>query len=130
MALARPCAGQRVKGDRQSRGQGGRNGLLQQLRNLRRGLRPQTGVLLPLPISIDPTVSTPEAMLGEYSSQAGRTYQLATPDSLSPTMQAMFARVRKRVADRALIKIRILRKTSPGAIAAGGLHNLLLLDAG
>ena len=40
MALARPCEGKRKVGSRQSRGQGGRNGLLQQLRNLQRGCIP------------------------------------------------------------------------------------------
>ena len=98
MALARPCEGKRVKGDRQSRGQGGRNGLLQQLRNLRRGRHPKTGELLPPPVSIDASVDTPAAMLQDYSSQQGRVYRMATLESLSPTMQAMLERVRKGAA--------------------------------
>ena len=126
MALARPCTGKRVKGDRQSRGQGGRNGLLQQLRNLRAGRHPKTRQLLPPPISIDPDMDTPPALLDDYQSQRGRTYALATESSLSPVMLAMLHRVRKRAADEAesrVVKRRISCKTTPGTV---GSSNTLL----
>lgn len=125
MALVRPCTGRRMKGSRQSKGQGGRNGVL-----LRRGLHPKIGVLLPPPVSIDPSVTTPEAMMSEYSSQEGRVHELAAPDSSSPTLQAMLARVRKREADRHIVSRRISRKTPPGSVAASGSRSSLLLDAG
>ena len=117
MALARPCTGKRIKGNRQAANQGGRNGLLQQLRNLRSGRHPKTRQLLPPPVSIDPSVDTLAAMLDEYSSQQGRTYALATLATLSPAMLAMLERVRKRAAESLespIVKRRISVKTTPG----------------
>ena len=49
MALARPCQGKRIRGPRQSYGQGGRNGLAQQLRNLQKGLHPRLAPCSRLP---------------------------------------------------------------------------------
>ena len=124
MALARPCTGKRVKGNRQSANQGGRNGLLQQLRNLRSGRHPKTRQLLPPPVSINPDLDTPAAMLDDYSSQHGRVYSLATEATLSPTMLAMLARVRKRAADNLIAPVakrRISVKTTPGGTGSNSL---------
>ena len=123
MTLARPCPGRRIVGPRQSANQGGRNGLLQQLRNLKKGLHPKTGVLLPPPVQIDPSLDVPAEMAALYSSQHGRTYGLAAPESLSPPLQAMLERARKRQADMQLVapsvKRRISVKTSPNVSNAG-----------
>ena len=124
MALARPCTGKRIKGSRQAANQGGRNGLLQQLRNLRSGRHPKTRELLPPPVSINPDLDTPAAMLDDYCSQHGRVYALATPATLSPTMFAMLERVRKRAAENLetpIAKRRISVKTSPGSTGSNSL---------
>ena len=129
MALARPCGGRRKVGSRQSANQGGRNGLLQQLRNLEKGLHPRTRALLPPPLPIDPHADAPAAMVETYSSQHGRTYGLATPESLSAPMRAMLERVRKRQADSQPefrpVKRRISVKSTPGGPSAA--QNTLLL---
>ena len=119
MSLSRPCPGRRVKGPRQSANQGGRNGLLQQLRNLRKGLHPKTCRLLPPAVPIDQSADVPDEMVANYSSQDGRVYQLATPETLSMPLQAMLTRVRKRQADRdaadgPMVKRRISAKSTPG----------------
>ena len=128
MALAKPCSGRRVRGPRQAANQGGRNGLLQQLRNLQRGLYPKTDRLLPPAVPIDQSADVPAEMIANYASQEGRVYQLATPETLSAPLQSMLERVRKRVADRnaelPAAKRRISVKTSPSA--AGSSRNTLL----
>ena len=105
---------------------------MQQLRNLQKGLRPRTRALLPPPVPIDPSMDVPPEMTAAYSSQEGRTYGLATPDTLSPTLRAMLERVRKRAADRLteipVAKRRIVTKTTPGA--AGSSSNALLCTRG
>ena len=73
MALARPCGGRRKVGSRQSANQGGRNGLLQQLRNLEKGLHPRTMALLPPPTPIDPFADVPPAMLQQPLTRCRRT---------------------------------------------------------
>ena len=135
MALARPCTGKRVQGSRQSHNQGGRNGLLQQPRNLRRGLHPKTGRLLPPPVPIDASSDAPPELTASYSSQAGRIYSLATPQTLSSSLQPMLARIRAREAAAAdavivgvpLLKRRVSRKSAPGQDAATCSRNTLLL---
>ena len=131
MTLARPCPGRRIVGPRQSANQGGRNGLLQQLRNLKKGLHPKTGMLLPPPVQIDPSLDVPAEMAALYSSQHGRTYGLATPESLSPPLQAMLERVRKRQADKQLeapsVKRRISVKTTPDVLGTSSSSNSLLM---
>ena len=129
MALARPCGGRRKVGSRQSANQGGRNGLLQQLRNLEKGLHPRTRTLLPPPVPIDPHAEVPEAIRSRYSSQAGRRYEVGTPATLSPALLPMLERVRKREADcnvelRPPAKRRISCKTTPGT--ANAARNSLL----
>ena len=128
MALARPCGGRRKVGSRQSANQGGRNGLLQQLRNLEKGLHPRTRALLPPPVPIDPHADAPSVMVGMYTSQHGRTYGLATPESLSAQMRAMLERVRKRQAENQPAvrpaKRRISVKSTPGGPLA--MQNTLL----
>ena len=103
----------------QAANQGGRKGLLQQLRNLRRGLHPKSGRLLPPAVPIDQSLDVPAEMVASYASQEGRVYRVATPETLSAPLQAMLARVRKRDADRnaevLVVKRRITSKTSPGA---------------
>ena len=127
MALARPCGGRRKVGSRQSANQGGRNGLLQQLRNLEKGLHPCTRALLPPPVPIDPHAEVPAAIRDSYSSQAGRRYHLGTPETLSPTLQPLLARVRQREAASRPVKRRVSRKTSPNDDAASSHRNSLLL---
>ena len=128
MALAKPCTGRRVRGPRQAANQGGRNGLLQQLRNLQKGFHPKTGRLLPPAVPIDQSADVPAEMVANYASQEGRIYQLATPETLSAPLQSMLERVRKRAADRIAelpaAKRRISVKTSPSA--AGSSRNTLL----
>ena len=67
-------------------------------------------------------------MAASYSSQEGRRYALATLATLPAPLQAMLARVRKRVLDRSaevsVVKRRILTKSSPGASTS--LPNALL----
>ena len=131
MALARPCGGRRKVGNRQSANQGGKNGLLQQLRNLQKGLHPRTRAFLPPPIPMDPHAAVPQEFLDSYSSQAGRQYLLGNPESLSPALQPMLARIRKREADKRALeeapvaKRRISVKSSPGALSTS--RNSLLL---
>ena len=121
MTLARPCGGRRKVGSRQSANQGGRNGLMQQLRYLERRLHPKTRALLPPPIPMDPHAETPQTFLDLYSSQAGRHYSVGSPATLSHTLLPMLARVRKREADNLafaqlpLAKRRISVKSSPTA---------------
>ena len=125
MALARPCQGRRKAGSRQSANQGGRNGLLQQLRNLEKGLHPRTRRLLPPPVPINPLDEVPPALLDSYSSQQGRTYGLATPETLSTPLQAMLQRVRKRQAENVaaapVAKRRISVKSSPHSSSVNSL---------
>ena len=131
MALARPCGGRRKVGSRQSANQGGRNGLMQQLRYLERGLHPKTRALLPPPIPMDPHAETPRAFLDLYSSQTGRHYAVGSPATLSHTLLRMLTRVRKREADNlALAQLPIAKrrnsvKSSPSA--GSGSRNALLL---
>ena len=126
MALARPCQGRRVVGSRQSRNQGGRNGLMQQLRNLQRGLHPRTRALLPPPVPIDQHADAPAAMLDMYSSQAGRTYSVGDASTISPALRPLLERVRQREAASIPVRRRVSRKTSPGDDAASSLRNSLL----
>ena len=132
MSLSRPCPGRRIKGPRSAANQGGRNGLLQQLGNLKRGLHPKTRQLLPPPIPIDPSMDVPAEMAALYSSQQGRTYGLATPESLSPPLRAMLERVRKRQADAQMVlpvvKRRIVAKSSPDAASSNSLLRTLTGD--
>ena len=127
MVLARPCAGRRIAGSRSSVGQGGRNGLLQQLRNLKKGLHPRTRRLLPPPLSVDPHMDTPQAMVDSYSSQAGRVYSIGAPETLSPSQQPLLARVRQREAASRQAKRRASQKTSPCDDAASRYRNTLSL---
>ena len=119
MSLSRPCPGRRVRGPRKAANQGGRNGLLQQLTNLKKGLHPKTRRLLPPAVPIDPHAEVPPEMTANCSSQEGRRYELATPATLNVSLQAMLARVRKRALDRnaetPVVKRRIMMKSSPGA---------------
>ena len=129
MSLSRPCPGRRVRGPRQSANQGGRNGLLQQLRNLQKGLHPKTGKLLPPAVPIDATADVPDDMVASYCSQEGRRYGLATLETLSTPLKAMLERVRKRQADTQLVapsvKRRISTKSTP--VESGTSRNSLLL---
>ena len=131
MTLAKPCPGRRVRGPRQSANQGGRNGLLQQLANLRKGLHPKTRHLLPPAVPIDPNAAVPLEMTASYLSQEGRVDSVATPETLSAPLQAMLARVRKREAERLaeaelpLAKRRISVKTTPSS--SSSCRNTLLL---
>ena len=135
MALARPCTGRRVRGSRQSHNQGGRNGLLQQLRNLQKGLYPRTRALLPPPIPIDASQAVPPEMIAAYSSQEGRSYQLATPETLSPALLPMLARIRAREAAASvgpvapIVRRRASRKTTPGQDAASSMRNAHLMPS-
>ena len=129
MALARPCEGKREVGSRQSRNQGGRNGLLQQLRNLQKGLHPRTRALLPPPVPIGPHADAPAAMLDAYSSQAGRVYAVGNAESPSPALRPLLERVRRREAASIKVKRRVSRKTAPGGDAARRSRNSLLLTS-
>ena len=78
-AVRRPSQGRKSAVSRT----GWTHGLLQQLRNLLKGLHPRTRVLLPPPISVDPHSDVPQAMIDSYSSQACRVYALGTPETLA-----------------------------------------------
>ena len=80
---------------------------------------------------LTPHAEVPTAILDSYSRQAGRQYTIGTPATLSPALQPLLARVRKREADRLvaaempLAKRRISVKSTPGALCAS--RNSLLL---
>ena len=132
MSLSRPCPGRRTRGPRQSANQGGRNGLLQQLANLKKGLHPKTRRLLPPAVPIDHSIDIPADMVVSYASQEGRIYGLASAESLSAPLKAMLERVRKRAADRQLSAPRVKRhisvKSSPDAASSNSLLRTLTGD--